>query len=127
MLMLRRTFPDLCCQPRFRDAVFAGLPGFFPLGNFEDHLVRPTGEHFLGLDFAVQFDTTLLVSAPVTADQLDYEPESDLWNANTQLLEGKLTAKQAADKIQSDLDTWFKPGAASAATAVATMAATPAK
>jgi raffinose/stachyose/melibiose transport system substrate-binding protein len=39
----------------------------------------------------------------------DMNTENDLWNATTQMLQGKLTPQQAGDKIQADLDTWWKP------------------
>ncbi len=98
-----------------------GLPGFFPLGNFKITLDDPLGNTFLG--WTQQCGSTLrssyLLPAPPKGTT---DAETDLWNVNTQLLSGKLTPKAAADKIQSDLDSWFHP-----AGAAATMAATAAK
>jgi raffinose/stachyose/melibiose transport system substrate-binding protein len=35
--------------------------------------------------------------------------ENDLWNACAQILNGTETPQQAADVVQKNLDSWYKP------------------
>jgi raffinose/stachyose/melibiose transport system substrate-binding protein len=119
-----KTFLSYAAGQSFETIYSQGLAGFFPLGNFKITLSDPLANTFLG--WTSQCASTLRSSyqLPSPPSSSITAPETDLWNTTTLLLSGKVTAKQAADTIQGDLDKWFKPGAAPAA---ATMAATAAK
>jgi raffinose/stachyose/melibiose transport system substrate-binding protein len=113
-----KTFLTYAASQQFETLYSQGLPGFFPLGNFKIELSDPLANTFLS--WTQQCGSTLRSSyqLPSPPQGTITDVETDLWNTLTLMLSGKLTAQQAADKIQSDMDAWFKPaGAAAAATA----------
>ena len=111
-----KTFLTYAAGQNFETQYAKGLPGFFPLGNFKITLDDPLANTFLG--WTQSCGSTLRSSYQLPAPPKGTtDAETDLWNVNTLLLSGKLTAKDAADKIQKDLDAWFKPAASAAATA----------
>jgi len=117
-----KTFLSCVATQDFETLYSQGLPGFFPLGNFKISLTDTLGNTFLG--FTSQCGSTLRSSYQLPSPPKGtIDAETDLWNTNTLLLDGKLTPQQAADTIQGDLDKWFHPsGSAAAATAAATAA-----
>ncbi len=96
-----------------------GLPGFFPLGNYQIQLSDPLANTFLSWASACGSSLRSSYQLPAPPNGTT-DVETDLWNTNTQLLLGQVTAQQAADKIQNDMDAWFKPTASMEATAEAT-------
>lgn len=114
-----RVFLTYIASQHFETIYTQGLPGFFPLGKFNITLSDPLAATFLSWER--QCDSSLRSSY-----QLPNPPggktnaEADLWNVNTLLLEGQMTAKQAGDKVQSDLDAWYRPAGAGPATRAAT-------
>ncbi len=99
-----------------------GLPGFFPLGDYKIELTDPLANTFLS--WRSQCASTLRSSYQLPANP-NLDTETELWTVTSLLLQGKLTPQAAADRIQKDLDSWYKPSAAPAM--AATMAATAAK
>jgi raffinose/stachyose/melibiose transport system substrate-binding protein len=107
-----KTFLSYAASQQFETLYSQGLPGFFPLGTFKITLSDPLANTFLG--WTQQCASTLrssdqIPNPPKTAGVPDVE--TDGWNTNAQLLGGKLTPQQAADQIQKDFESWYKPGA----------------
>ncbi|MHB8625270.1 MAG: ABC transporter substrate-binding protein [Aggregatilineales bacterium] len=113
-----KTFLSWAAGQDFETLYSQGLPGFFPLGNYKITLSDPLANTFLGWtsQCGSALRSSYLLPSPPKGT---VDVETDLWNTNTLLLDGKLTAQQAADTIQKDLDSWYHPAGASA-----TMAAT---
>lgn len=117
-----KTFLSWAAGQDFETMYAQGLPGFFPLGNYKFSFADPLANTFLS--WTSQCGSTLRNTDQIpAAPNTNLDPETSMWNTNSQLLLGKLTAQQAADLTQKNLDSWYHPaGAASAATMAATAA-----
>lgn len=106
-----KTFLSYVASQNFEEIYSGGLPGFFPLGNYKITLKNELANTFLS--WTSQCGSTLRSSylLPVPPKGTATDVETDLWNNNTQLLSGKITAQQAADNVQKNLDSWYKPAA----------------
>jgi raffinose/stachyose/melibiose transport system substrate-binding protein len=111
-----KTFLSYVASQQFETLYAQGLPGFFPLGNFDITLSDPLANTFLG--WTQQCGSTLRSSYQLPSPPASSTTgvETDLWNTNTQLVLGQITAQQAADKIDSDMYSWFQPVGTPAAT-----------
>ncbi len=118
-----KTFLTYATTQQFETLYAQGLPGFFPLGNYKFSFSDPLANTFLSwnTECGSSLRSSYQLPAPPNGTT---DVETDLWNTNTLLLEGKVTPQQAADTIQGDMDKWFHPAGGAAATTAATMAGT---
>lgn len=100
-----RKFLEWVASKEFAELYGNALPGFFPLSN---HAV--TIKDSLANEFLSWRKTSKLTfrSAYQILSRGTPNNETDLWNAASQVLNGTLTPKQAADMVQKNLESWYK-------------------
>jgi raffinose/stachyose/melibiose transport system substrate-binding protein len=101
-----RTFLEWMTTPEFAQLYSNALPGFFSLSNHEVTLDDPLAQEFLGWR---QTCESTIRSAYQILSRGEPNNEQDLWSASAQLLNGELTAQEAADLVQSGLEQWYEP------------------
>ncbi len=82
------------------------LPGFFTLSNHEITIEDALAAEFLS--WRGECESTIR-SAYQILSRGEPNNELELWNASARLLNGELTAQEAADQIQTGLATWYEP------------------
>jgi len=82
------------------------LPGFFPLSNHPVEIKDPLAREFLSWRESCQ--VTIRTAYHILSRGTPNN-ELDLWNASAQVLNGTMTPKQAADMVQRNLESWYKP------------------
>jgi raffinose/stachyose/melibiose transport system substrate-binding protein len=92
--------------PEFATIYANALPGFFPLSNGEVTLTDPIAQEFIS--WRGECESTIR-SAYQILSRGTPNNENDLWNASAQVLNGTLTPQEAADMVQTGLDSWYKP------------------
>jgi raffinose/stachyose/melibiose transport system substrate-binding protein len=83
------------------------LPGFFPLSSGEVTLEDPLAQEFLS--WRSECQSTIRSSYQILSRSSEFNNENDLWAANARMLNGELTAAEAADFVQSNLANWYEP------------------
>jgi len=119
------TFLTWMTTPEFATLYANALPGFFPLSDAEITLEDPLAQEFLS--WRQQCESTIRSSYQILsrgdAELGQSNNENDLWSVSARLLNGEITAQQAADEVQTNLEAWYVPmGAEVEATAEATTA-----
>ncbi|MFN8449650.1 MAG: ABC transporter substrate-binding protein [Anaerolineae bacterium] len=101
-----RTFLEWMTTPEFAALYSNALPGFFTLANVDITLDDPLAQEFLS--WRSQCQSTIRSSYQILSRG---EPnlENELWRVNAQMLNGEITAQEAADQIQTGLDSWYTP------------------
>jgi raffinose/stachyose/melibiose transport system substrate-binding protein len=102
-----RTFLQWVASDEFAQLYANALPGFFPLGN-----VKYTLDHRVAQEFAswvTKYPTSFRCSYQILSRNANPNNENDLWNACAQVLNGAMTPQQAADFVQKNLASWYKP------------------
>jgi raffinose/stachyose/melibiose transport system substrate-binding protein len=111
-----KKFLEFLTTEDFATMYSKGLPGFFSLSDYKITLDDPLANTFLS--WRQQCKSALRVTYQKLQGNPDLSLENELWNLNTQLLQGKVTPQQMADQLQSNIDKYYPPaGAAAAATA----------
>ncbi len=102
-----KTFLSWVASAEFAELYANALPGFFPLGNFEVTLDDPLAQEFV--DWRGACESTIRNSYQILSRG---EPnlENELWRVSAQVMNGGLTAADAAAEIQAGLDSWYTPG-----------------
>jgi raffinose/stachyose/melibiose transport system substrate-binding protein len=101
-----KTFLQWMTTQEFADIYSNALPGFFSLSKFPIKLKDSLAQEFL--DWRKNSQPTIR-SAYQILNRGKQSNENDLWNASAQVLNGSLTPKAAADMVQKNLDSWYKP------------------
>jgi raffinose/stachyose/melibiose transport system substrate-binding protein len=83
------------------------LPGFFPLANVKYSLEDPVAQDFV--NWRKDSATSFRCSYQILSRNANPNNENDLWNACAQILNGTQTPQQAADLVQKNLASWYKP------------------
>jgi raffinose/stachyose/melibiose transport system substrate-binding protein len=102
-----RTFLAWVATPEFAQLYSNSLPGFFPLANGDFTLNDPVAQEFAS--WRKQGPTSFRCSYQILSRNANPNNENDLWNACAQVLNGTFTPQQAADFVQKDLASWYKP------------------
>ncbi|MBV8377349.1 MAG: carbohydrate ABC transporter substrate-binding protein [Verrucomicrobia bacterium] len=102
-----RVFLSWIASPEFAQLYANALPGFFPLANVQYTLKDPVAEAFL--NWRKEDKTSFRCSYQILSRNANPNNENDLWNACAQILNGTETPKQAADIVQKNLASWYKP------------------
>ena len=102
-----RTFLSWVASAEFAQLYANALPGFFPLANVQYTLNDPVAQEFVS--WRKQNKTSFRCSYQILSRNANPNNENDLWNACAQILNGTETPQQAADAVQKDLASWYKP------------------
>lgn len=101
-----KTFLSWVASAEFANIYSNALPGFFSLSNAAVTLEDPIAQTFL--DWRKECGSTIR-SAYQILSRGEPNNENDLWQYSASVLNGSLTPKDAADKVQEGLDKWYKP------------------
>ncbi|MBV8173336.1 MAG: carbohydrate ABC transporter substrate-binding protein [Verrucomicrobia bacterium] len=102
-----RTFLSWIASPEFAQLYANALPGFFPLANVKYTLDDPVAQEFV--NWRKDNKASFRCSYQILSRNANPNNENDLWNACAQILNGTETAQQAADIVQKNLASWYKP------------------
>jgi raffinose/stachyose/melibiose transport system substrate-binding protein len=102
-----RTFLAWVATPEFAELYGNALPGFFPLANGTYTPKDPVAQEFAS--WLKEGPTSFRCSYQILSRNANPNNENDLWNACAQVLNGTYTPQQAADFVQKDLASWYKP------------------
>ena len=102
-----RTFLQWVATEEFAQLYANALPGFFPLANVKYTLSDPVAEEFAS--WVTKDPTSFRCSYQILSRNANPNNENDLWNACAQVLNGSMTPQQAADFVQKNLASWYKP------------------
>jgi raffinose/stachyose/melibiose transport system substrate-binding protein len=102
-----RTFLAWVATPDFAELYGNALPGFFPLANGTYISKDPVAQEFAS--WLKEGPTSFRCSYQILSRNANPNNENDLWNACAQVLNGTYTPQQAADFVQKDLASWYKP------------------
>jgi raffinose/stachyose/melibiose transport system substrate-binding protein len=102
-----RTFLQWVASEEFAQLYANALPGFFPLANVKYTLSDPVAEEFAS--WVTKYPTSFRCSYQILSRNANPNNENDLWNACAQVLNGSMTPQQAADFVQKNLASWYKP------------------
>jgi raffinose/stachyose/melibiose transport system substrate-binding protein len=102
-----RTFLAWVASPEFAQLYANALPGFFPLANVKYTLDDPVAQEFV--NWCKDDKTSFRCSYQILSRNANPNNENDLWNACAQILNGTKTPQQAADIVQKNLASWYKP------------------
>ncbi|MBZ0281147.1 MAG: ABC transporter substrate-binding protein [Anaerolineae bacterium] len=100
------TFLEWMTSAEFAQLYSESLPGFFSLSNHEVTLEDPLAQEFLS--WRGECSSTIRSSYQILSRGTPNN-ENDLWSASAQLLNGELTAQEAADLVQNGLEAWYEP------------------
>jgi raffinose/stachyose/melibiose transport system substrate-binding protein len=100
------TFLEWMTSQEFAELYSNQLPGFFTLSNHDITIDDPLAAEFLS--WRGQCESTIRSSYQILS-RGEPNNENDLWAASAQLLNGDLTAQEAADMVQSGLEQWYEP------------------
>jgi len=105
-----RTFLAWVASQEFAQVYANALPGFFPLADVSYTLSDPVAQEFA--NWRKEGGASFRCSYQILSRNANPNNENDLWNACAQVLNGTMTPQQAADFVQKDLASWYKPQAA---------------
>jgi len=100
------TFLSWMATAEFAQLYSNALPGFFSLGDFDITLDDPLAQEFMS--WRGQCESTIRSSYQILSRGTP-NLENELWRVNAQMLNGEITAQEAADQIQAGLDSWYTP------------------
>lgn len=90
----------------FADIYTNRVTGFFSLSNHNIWVKDPIAKQMI--DWRKTCASTIRLNSQIL-NRGEPPMENQLWNVNAQVLNGKLSAKDAAAKVQSGLAKWYKP------------------
>jgi raffinose/stachyose/melibiose transport system substrate-binding protein len=102
-----RTFLAWVASEEFAQVYANALPGFFPLADVKYSLSDPVAQEFAS--WRTKWPTSFRCSYQILSRNANPNNENDLWNVCAQILNGSMTPQQAADFVQKDLTSWYKP------------------
>ncbi len=92
--------------PEFATLYANALPGFFPLSKHQVKIKDPVAQEFIS--WRNKCSSTIRNSYQILSRGTP-NMENDLWNSSVQVLNGTMTPKEAAQKVQDGLSKWYKP------------------
>jgi raffinose/stachyose/melibiose transport system substrate-binding protein len=103
-----RTFLEWTTTAEFAELYSNELPGFFSLASVDFELTDPLAQEFLS--WRGECETTIRNSYQILSRG---EPnlENELWDTSAQVINGTLTPEDAAQQVQSGLESWYEPAA----------------
>lgn len=101
-----RTFLEWMTTQEFAELYSNALPGFFTLASVDITLEDPLAEEFLS--WRSECESTIRSSYQILS-RGEPNNENDLWGTSARLLNGEITAQEAADTVEAGLVAWFEP------------------
>jgi raffinose/stachyose/melibiose transport system substrate-binding protein len=101
-----RTFLEWMTTQEFAELYSNALPGFFTLASVDIQLEDPLAQEFLS--WRGECESTIRSSYQILS-RGEPNNENDLWVNNARLLNGEITAQEAADTVEAGLAAWFEP------------------
>ncbi len=101
-----KTFLSWVAGSEFAGLYSNALPGFFSLSNAEVKLDDPLAQEFVSWRQTCQ--STIRSSYQILS-RGEPNNETDLWTYSSKLLNGEVTAQEAADAVQAGLEKWYEP------------------
>ena len=101
-----KAFLEWVATPEFADIYSNALPGFYSLSNHPVTVKDPVAAEFLS--WRKTCESSIRNSYQILSRGTP-NLENELWNVSAQVLNGTMTAQQAAEHIQQGLDSWYKP------------------
>jgi len=101
-----RVFLEWMTTREFATLFANALPGFFPLSDHRLTLKDPIAQRFLSWRQACK--STIRNSYQILSRGTP-NLENALWNVSSQVINGTLTPKQGADKLEQGLKSWYPP------------------
>lgn len=101
------TFLSWMTTSEFATLYSNAAPGFFSLSNGEISLEDPLAQEFIS--WRSECESTIRASYQILSRNEEFNNETDLWNVNAQMLNGTLTAVEAANLVQENLAKWYEP------------------
>jgi len=101
-----KTFLAWVASPEFATIYSNALPGFFSLQSGNVELTDPLGKEFVGWRGTCKstIRSTYQILSRGTPNL-----ENETWGASANVLNGTVTPEDAAKKLQTGLDSWYKP------------------
>jgi raffinose/stachyose/melibiose transport system substrate-binding protein len=104
-----KTFLAWVASDEFAQLYANALPGFFPLANGKYTSNDPVAAEFVS--WRTKWPASFRSSYQILSRNANPNTENDLWNVSAQILNGSMTPQQAADLVQRNLTSWYKPPA----------------
>ena len=101
-----KVFLDWIASKEFADLYTNKATGFFSLSKFPIDVQNPVARQMV--NWRLQCKSTIRLNAQIMS-RGEPSMENELWNVNSQVLNGKMTPQQAADRIQTGFAKWYKP------------------
>jgi raffinose/stachyose/melibiose transport system substrate-binding protein len=101
-----RIFLEWMASAEFAQLYSNALPGFYSLSNHEFTVDDPLAQEFLS--WRGECESTIRSSYQILS-RGEPNNEQDLWAQSAQLLNGDVTAQEAADTVQAGLEAWYAP------------------
>jgi raffinose/stachyose/melibiose transport system substrate-binding protein len=105
-----RAFLEWMTSAEFAGLYSNALPGFFSLSNHEITVEDPLAQEFLS--WRGECQSTIRSSYQILSRGADFggsNNENDRWAASVGVLNGDMTAQEAADMVQTNLEAWYEP------------------
>ncbi|GAB7126351.1 ABC transporter substrate-binding protein [Silvimonas sp. JCM 19000] len=99
-------FVEWLGSQEFADLYTNKVTGFFSLSSHTIAVKDPVAKEFL--DWRKSCASTIRVNAQIL-NRGTPNMENELWNINSQVINGKMSPKDAAARLQSGLAKWYKP------------------
>ena len=101
-----KVFLDWIGSREFAELYTNQATGFFSLSKFPVAVQNPVAKQMVG--WRAQCKSTIRLNAQVMS-RGEPSMENELWNVNSQVLNGKMTPQAAAARIESGYEKWHKP------------------
>lgn len=101
------TFLEWMTTAQFAELYSNQLPGFFSLSDHEITLDDPLAQEFLS--WRGECSSTIRSSYQILSRGGNPDNEADLWGSTARMLNGELTAQEAADGVEANLAAWYEP------------------
>jgi raffinose/stachyose/melibiose transport system substrate-binding protein len=100
------TFLTWLTGAKFANLFANALPGFFPLSDHRVEISDPVAQEFISWRERCQptIRNTYQVLSRGTPNL-----ENELWNVSVQVIHGTMTPREAAERLQSGLESWYEP------------------
>jgi raffinose/stachyose/melibiose transport system substrate-binding protein len=102
-----KTFLEWLTTQEFANLYSNALPGFYSLSDHEITVEDPIAQEFVS--WRGECQTTIRSSYQILSRNPDINNENDLWQYNAQMLNGDITAQEAADTVEERLASWYEP------------------
>jgi raffinose/stachyose/melibiose transport system substrate-binding protein len=103
-----KVFLDWIASKEFADLYTNKATGFFSLSKFSINVENPVARQMVS--WRLRCKSTIRLNAQIMS-RGEPSMENELWNVNSQVLNGKMTPQDAAARIQTGFSKWYKPAA----------------